>query len=174
MHKVYLLLGSNLGNSLEHINTAVEEISIHIGKVTKKSSLYKSEPWGFDAENYFLNQVIEIETNLAPELLLHSILEIENNLGRKRTAGNYESRTIDIDILFYDNLIIKTSNLSIPHPLIPIRRFTLIPLNEIASFYMHPETQLSIKETLNQCKDISEVIKHNTETKINGKISQNK
>ena len=165
MHNVYLLLGSNIGNSLESINSATEEIMLHIGKVTKKSSLYKSEPWGFNAENYFLNQVIQLETNLTPDSLLSSILEIENKLGRKRTAGNYESRTIDIDILFYDDLIIKTSHLSIPHPLIPIRRFTLIPLDEIASFYKHPETHLSVKETLNKCRDTSEVIIYNTEIK---------
>jgi len=166
MHNVYLLLGSNLGNSLEHINCAIGEISCYIGRIIKKSSVYKSEPWGFEAKNYFLNQVIQVTTGLSPELTLENILKIENKLGRVRTPNNYESRTIDIDILFYDNLIVNAYNLSIPHPLIASRRFTLVPLNEIASDYKHPVTRLSVAETLKQCDDSSKVVIYNTDTKI--------
>ena len=174
MHKVYLLLGSNEGNCLEQITRAIELIELQLGHVIKKSSIYKSEPWGFETENFFLNQVILVETENSPSLILDTLLEIEKLLGRKRNQNGYESRTIDIDILFYDNIIIETNNLKIPHPLMALRRFTLVPLNEIATDFLHPATQLTIAETLNQCEDKLKVIKYTANIKLNCKFLQNK
>ena len=153
MHNVFLLLGSNMGNSLNLIKYASEEISQRIGKITKKSSVYKSEPWGFIAETFFLNQVIKVTTELTPDLILDAILKIEDKLGRKRTQSNYESRTIDIDILFYDNLQLDTPRLTIPHPKIGERRFVLVPLNELEPEKYHPVLQINMKELLWICPD---------------------
>jgi 2-amino-4-hydroxy-6-hydroxymethyldihydropteridine diphosphokinase len=108
-------------------------------------------PWGYDSENHFLNAALLLETPLAPEELLSSIHRIENELGRQRTHTSYTDRTIDIDILLYDNIILHTPTLTIPHPLMHLRQFTLKPLVEIAPDYVHPvlqQTLLQLYETL--------------------------
>jgi len=159
MRQVYLLFGSNKGDCLVQIESAIKEIEQKVGKILTKSSIYKSEPWGFKSEKYFLNQVVLVETEYSPKELLDITLNIEAFLGRKRVTKGYESRTIDIDILFYDDLIINTENLKIPHPMIALRRFTLVPLNEIAKNLSHPITHLTINETLKLCEDNLEVVK---------------
>ena len=174
MHKIYLLLGSNEGNCLAQIELAIKEIGQWVGSLKIKSSIYKSEPWGFETENFFFNQVILVETEHSPEVVLDIILNIEEKLGRKRNKIGYESRTIDIDILFYDDLILSSEKLKIPHPMIALRRFTLVPMNEIAPDLIYPDTFLTINETLNQCEDRLGVIKHTEDSKINCKISQSK
>ncbi len=160
MHKVYFLIGSNEGACLANLTKAIEEISKSIGMLLKVSSVYKTEPWGFETENFFLNQVICVETEMEADVVLRTALNIEKSLGRKRTSDNYEPRTIDIDILFYDKAIIEESHLKVPHPLISYRKFTLIPLNEIASDFRHPITNLTVNELLTACKDPTEVIKY--------------
>ena len=154
MNKIYLRLGGNIGDTKTIINNSIELIELLCGKVLKRSSIYQSEAWGFKSENRFLNQVLLVETELRPEDLLQTILSIEQKLGRDRNLiKGYSSRLIDIDILFYNNQIINQEKLIIPHPLLHKRKFTLIPLNEIAPDHIHPLLLKSINELLNECDD---------------------
>lgn len=153
MNTVFLLLGGNLGNVSETFRQARRHISLKVGPVRKASSLYQSEPWGFEAETLFLNQVLVVETLLEPAELLEVLLRIEEPLGRKRTRDVMESRSIDIDILFYNDQVILTSSLEVPHPRLHLRRFTLMPLVEIAPEMMHPLMGMTMKELLESCED---------------------
>lgn len=153
----YLLTGGNIGDRLNYIYEAKENIKKSVGKIIKESKIYETEPWGFSDESYFLNQVLLIETDFNPHELLKAVNLIEKNMGRERTKAQYSSRIIDIDILFYDNLIINNTNLIIPHPQIQNRRFTLIPLNEINSDFIHPFFNKSISTLLEECIDKSKV-----------------
>jgi 2-amino-4-hydroxy-6-hydroxymethyldihydropteridine diphosphokinase len=154
MNVVYLLLGSNLNDRSASLSLARKKISSKIGKITRESSIYESEPWGFQAELRFLNQVIRIETDLKPEPVLDKILRIETELGRKREISQgYVSRLIDIDILFFNDEIISKENLTIPHPKIPERMFTLLPLWELDRSLIHPCSLKSIGELIGECSD---------------------
>ena len=154
MNVVYLLLGSNLDDRSASLNQARKKISSKIGRITRESSIYESEPWGFQADKYFLNQVIRIETDFAPSEILQEILNIELILGRKRhTSRRYSSRLIDIDILFFNDEIIREDNLTIPHPGIPERMFTLLPLSEIDNSFIHPVSCKTIGELIRECAD---------------------
>jgi 2-amino-4-hydroxy-6-hydroxymethyldihydropteridine diphosphokinase len=159
MHTVFLLLGSNLGNRPAMLQQARTLLTAQVGYITAQSACYESEPWGFEADTQFMNQVIQVNTLLAPEPLLHTILQIEQQLGRVRTTSPhpYTSRVIDIDILFYDDEIIHTLELTIPHPLLHRRRFTLLPLHEIAPQYIHPVLRQTIAVLLQQCDDPAKV-----------------
>jgi 2-amino-4-hydroxy-6-hydroxymethyldihydropteridine diphosphokinase len=154
MNIVYLLLGSNLNDRPAILQQALKEISSRIGLITGESSVYESEPWGFNSDKPFLNQVIRIESGHNPSGILHKILKIEADLGRKReNSERYSSRIIDIDILFFNNEIISEKNLIIPHPGIPERMFTLIPLSELDGTFIHPGSQKSINELISECPD---------------------
>ena len=141
LHRVYLGLGSNLGDREEHIRKAVALIGEKVGLVIRQSSLIETEPWGFESENRFLNGVILVETSLTPRQLLRVTQKIERSLGRKRKStdsslqspdfSKYSDRPIDIDILLYDDLTVDEPDLKIPHPLMEQRDFVMIPLNEI-------------------------------------------
>ena len=139
MHQVYLGLGSNLGDREEHIRKAIALIGESIGLVIRQSSLIETEPWGFESANRFLNSVILVETTLTPRQLLKATQKIERQLGRKKkstdssllTPVSYSDRSIDIDILLYDDLTVDEPDLKIPHPLMEQRDFVMIPLNEI-------------------------------------------
>ncbi|MGE0090239.1 MAG: 2-amino-4-hydroxy-6-hydroxymethyldihydropteridine diphosphokinase [Bacteroidales bacterium] len=157
MNKVYLLLGSNLSDRALFLLNARKFIEERIGKIKKQSRIYESAPWGFVTDNVFLNQVILIYTFLKPEEILEKIKIIEKELGRIRTSKGYASRTIDIDILFYNDEIILQHDLKIPHPQLHKRKFTLVPLNEIDTELNHPIFGKSIKMLLNECDDNSEV-----------------
>lgn len=162
MDKVFLLLGSNLGDRLQIINQAIRLISVKIGRISLVSSFFESEAWGFISEHNFLNMVLQIETFLKPESLLVEILEIEKELGRLRSNGTtYQSRSIDIDILFYNNLKYSTDLLTIPHPKITERKFALTPLCQIAPDFIHPVNFCSIKQLLDVCNDTSNVRLYN-------------
>jgi len=138
MANVYLSLGSNLGDKKTNLEKAVSLISKEVGKTVSVSSFYQSAPQGFESENNFLNAVILIETTLSPFELLAKTQEIEKKMGRKtKTAETYSDRIIDIDILFYDDLIVDTSELKIPHPLWKERDFVKIPLREICTNARH-------------------------------------
>ncbi|MDO8896412.1 MAG: 2-amino-4-hydroxy-6-hydroxymethyldihydropteridine diphosphokinase [Bacteroidales bacterium] len=155
---VCILLGSNLGNREEQMELATAEILRLCGELLTKSSIYETMPWGFEDECDFLNQVIVIKTSLSPANLLHQLLEIETSLGRKRTSSNgYISRNIDIDILYYGSLVLETEKLSIPHPRLHLRRFTLVPLFEIVPDFIHPVLQKSHSELLQTLDDSSAV-----------------
>lgn len=157
----YLLLGSNLGQKIENLRSAELEICLKIGSLVKKSSIIQSPPWGFEHKEDFLNQVLQIETRYSPFELLNAILSIEKKLGRIRflETKEYLPRIIDIDILFYDSLIIESENLIIPHPQLHLRRFTLTPLYEIAPELIHPVLEKTIRELLKLCSDNSEIKK---------------
>lgn len=153
-HTCYLLLGSNLGDKRGIISRAISEIDTRIGSVVKQSSFYASEPWGFEALEDFINAVVEVETFLNPGEILHEILEIEKATGRTRSRSQaYASRVLDIDILFYDDLIMESDNLFVPHPRMHLRRFTLMPLNEIAPALVHPLFKKSVATLLEECTD---------------------
>jgi 2-amino-4-hydroxy-6-hydroxymethyldihydropteridine diphosphokinase len=148
MARCFLGLGSNLGNRRENIAKTVGRIAEKIGKVVALSGYYETEPWGFDSKSKFLNVAVEIETNLYPADLLRTAQEIERETGRKDKSVNgiYKDRVIDIDVLFYDNLILNTGDLIIPHPLLHERRFVLQPLAEIAPDFVHPRLNRKVKD----------------------------
>jgi 2-amino-4-hydroxy-6-hydroxymethyldihydropteridine diphosphokinase len=159
MFLVYLLLGSNIGNREKKLEMARKQIVERIGEVKKISSIYETEAWGFteDTAN-FLNQGLLISTSLQSVDLLDEILTIEMKLGRTRSKEQYfEPRTIDIDILFFDNEIIETEKLIIPHPGIIDRRFTLEILYEIAPDLIHPKLNKNIKQLREECTDDKKV-----------------
>ena len=146
MHRVYLGLGSNLGDRHQHLEQAISLINERVGEVIRRSSFIETEPWGFESGNTFLNGVILCETTLTPREVLKITQQIERELGRRKSLNRtrealgsskksvnrkYEDRPIDIDILLYDNLTIDEPDLKIPHPLMHQRDFVMIPLNEI-------------------------------------------
>ncbi|MEG1574118.1 MAG: 2-amino-4-hydroxy-6-hydroxymethyldihydropteridine diphosphokinase [Bacteroidales bacterium] len=147
MNTIYLSLGSNLGNRDNNITIALNEIEKNIGHIIKVSSQYETAPWGFTSTNNFINIAVEIETDLTPYQLLEQTQKIETNLGRSKKRGDkYEDRTIDIDILLYNNIIIEEENLTIPHPKMQQRTFVIEPLAEIAPQLYHPISCKTIKE----------------------------
>ncbi len=151
MHEVFLLLGSNQGDRSKYLAEAIRMLG-QLGEIHARSSVYETEAWGKTDQPAFLNQSVGLKTNLAPELLLQSILEIELTLGRKRQE-RYGPRTIDIDILLYDALIHRSQTLIIPHPELHNRRFALAALAEIAPNWVHPVLQLTITQLLEECGD---------------------
>ena len=153
MSRVYLLLGSNIGNRKETLSKACKLIARNTGVILSSSGVYESVSWGFKSNNHFLNQVLLIETEYSPQHLLSEILNIENILGRVRKSKHYESRVIDIDILLYDDKIVEDINLKIPHPRLHQRNFALVPLVEIAGEFIHPVFNKTIREILEECND---------------------
>jgi 2-amino-4-hydroxy-6-hydroxymethyldihydropteridine diphosphokinase len=149
--RVFILLGSNEGNRVFFLKEAIRKLE-NLGKILKISSIYETKPWGNLEQANFLNCVLEMQTTLSAENLLTEILSIEKSLGRERKT-KWQARTIDIDILYFGNLIIQSENLQIPHPFLHQRRFTLIPLVEIASDFLHPIFQKTNQELLNKCED---------------------
>ena len=154
MTTVYLGLGTNLGNKTANLYAAVHEIDIQIGKVTSLSAFYETLPWGFESTHPFLNAVCRIETTLTPHQVLDRTQTIEQSLGRtqKTTDRQYTDRPIDIDLLLYDQLILNTPTLTIPHPLMCERRFVLEPLTEIAPDLIHPVRHRTIRELLSELR----------------------
>lgn len=158
----YLLLGGNEGAVSQAFLSALVLIEQKVGSVKAQSSIYSSPAWGFESENDFLNQIVKVETDFSPEILLEKILQIESVLGRKRNGSGYSSRPIDIDILFYNDLVINSENLTIPHPRLHLRNFTLYPLCDIAPDYMHPVFLLSVCQLKENCPDNSVVKRFKT------------
>lgn len=153
MGKLYLLLGGNLGDKEKIFSKTRSSLETQIGKIDSFSHIFETEPWGFDSDDLFWNQVVEISTSLFPEKVLEQINQIENHLGRTRKTDQYSSRIIDIDILFYGNEIISLPNLIVPHPRIQERKFALVPMNEIAPEFIHPVFQKTISQLLAECPD---------------------
>lgn len=156
---IYLSLGSNQGERLENLLSACNEL-INLGKSFYYSSVYETESWGFDTEQKFLNMALCFETDLLPGELLKAIEAIESKLGRIRSSlkSGYESRVIDIDILFYGDMIINSTDLVVPHPLLHKRKFVLIPLVEIDEGIIHPVYKKSIPQLLSECEDTGDVV----------------
>jgi 2-amino-4-hydroxy-6-hydroxymethyldihydropteridine diphosphokinase len=145
-HIVYLALGTNLGNRLLNLNTAINNLTPQMN-VKKKSPVYETPPWGFADQPAFLNQVVQVETYEGPEPLLKHLKRLETALGR---VPNFQNgpRLIDIDILFYDDLVLNTASLVIPHPRLHERTFVLAPLADIAPELIHPVLHKSVREML--------------------------
>ena len=155
LRTTYLSVGSNLGNKLDNLQQAIDLIAQKIGVILKISSIYKTEAWGFKSDSFY-NICIEVGTNLNPENLLTTIHQIEHLLGRKRTnSNNYSARTVDIDILLFDNDIIFSKDLIVPHKEMLGRKFVMIPLAEIAPNLLHPIEKQQIKLCAANCTDTS-------------------
>ncbi|WP_299578302.1 2-amino-4-hydroxy-6-hydroxymethyldihydropteridine diphosphokinase [uncultured Sunxiuqinia sp.] len=153
MAKVFLLLGGNLGNKKVIFNQALALLEEAVGKIEQQSAIYETEPWGFESEDLFWNQVVVLETRLDADSLLVETQQIEYQLGRVRHGAQYSSRLIDLDILFYDQLILNQPRLEIPHPRMGERRFVLEPLAEIAPDFIHPASKKTIAQLLAECTD---------------------
>ncbi|WP_337942763.1 2-amino-4-hydroxy-6-hydroxymethyldihydropteridine diphosphokinase [Parabacteroides sp.] len=135
----YLALGTNIGNRRRNMITAAALLAERVGDVLALSGFYETEPWGFQSENTFLNAALRLETSLSPLELLKATQQIEVEMGRtQKSNGTYHDRIIDIDILLYDDLILQTPELTLPHPLMQDRRFVMEPLLEIAPSVVHP------------------------------------
>ena len=158
MSKVYFSIGSNKGNRSGLINEAIDKIDIIIGKVVLKSSIYETKSWGFNSNNFY-NICILLESTLTPELILNKILTIEKDMGRLKTTDQYSDRCIDIDILFFDNMIVNSKSLEIPHPRIQLRKFVLTPMLELTPDLMHPILNKSIRQLELECVDKDQPIK---------------
>jgi len=150
--KIILLLGGNQGNTTETIKKAIVIIQKKIGEVVCISNTYETAAWGPIPQNNFINIGVYIKSVFTPKLVLNKILEIETQLGRIRHE-KYGPRTIDIDILFFGNLIINTPNLIVPHPQLPNRKFALQPCVDIKPALIHPILNKSVKTLLIQCSD---------------------
>lgn len=152
MERVYLATGSNIGDKAANLVIALEMIELYVGEIIKTSSVYRTAAWGKEDQPDFLNQAIAVETNLEPETLLLAVMEIEQKMGRERRI-RWGERLIDIDILFYGQLISHSQRLTIPHPFIQERNFVLQPLLEIDPDLIHPVFQQSIRELAAACPD---------------------
>jgi 2-amino-4-hydroxy-6-hydroxymethyldihydropteridine diphosphokinase len=152
MNRAFLLIGGNLGDRPLNLKEAMEEIGKSAGKIVHKSQVYETAAWGFADQPAFLNQVTLVETHLDARHLLKTLLKIEQKLGRRRKI-HLGPRTIDIDILFFNNDVITSPDLTIPHPQLPNRRFALVPLHEIAPQFKHPVLQKTVAEMLGDCSD---------------------
>ncbi|MFK7981819.1 MAG: 2-amino-4-hydroxy-6-hydroxymethyldihydropteridine diphosphokinase [Saprospiraceae bacterium] len=152
MHKVFFSIGGNLGNRQANLVTAITEITKKVGAVSSISSIYETKAWGVENQPDFLNQVLLVTTKLSPMETLETVLNIELEMGRVR-AQKWYTRIIDIDLLFFDNQVINSKKLTIPHPFIAKRNFVLAPLAEIAPDFIHPILQKSIKELYKKSPD---------------------
>jgi len=159
MNKVYLQLGSNLGERAKVISDAVKKISESIGKVSTLSQVYESTPWRVDGQANYLNQMLEVKTIFSAQDILAAILKIEKDLGRVRIE-KWGERLIDIDIIFFNNDIIETAELCIPHRHMHERNFVLVPLHEIAPNFFHPKYKKTVAQLYNESRDSEKVVEY--------------
>lgn len=160
MNKVYLLIGGNMGNRIEQLQRAVDLIGQRTGQVAGLSALYETAAWGKTDQPSFLNQALLLYTRLEPLPLLKALLSIELEMGRERLEKN-GPRTIDIDIIFYNDAIIDEPGLVVPHPAMAQRRFVLAPLAELAPNLQHPQLKQTMRQLLEACTDPLPVARFN-------------
>lgn len=153
----FLLLGTNLGDRWGNLDRCRDLIEDTIGEIVTASLIYETAAWGITDQPSYLNQVLQIESNLSPLDLLTAALAVEKKLGRVRKE-RWGERIIDIDILYYDQQVVNLPDLTIPHPEISNRRFTLVPLAELIPDFIDPQKNLSIRQLLQACHDQTEVI----------------
>ena len=158
--EIYLLLGTNLGNRADNLRRATQRLEQAVGPVVEASSCYETAAWGVSEQPAFYNQVVRIETVLGHEALLRTLQQIEQQLGKVK-VGHWRERLIDLDILYYGNRLVRTPWLTLPHPHLHHRRFTLVPLSELAPQFMHPVLGKTQQELLDACADQLEVKKLN-------------
>ena len=152
MKEVLILLGTNLGDKRENLAKAIESIG-RFGKILRTSARYESPAWGYESAASYFNQVLLLHTAIEPELLMQGLLAVEQELGRERLAEGYADRLIDIDILSIDRLVQHTALLELPHPRMHLRRFTLLPLQEVHPDWIHPILGQSVSALLEVCPD---------------------
>jgi 2-amino-4-hydroxy-6-hydroxymethyldihydropteridine diphosphokinase len=157
MNYAYLILGGNIGNTLENLRKTRNLIDKTAGAITKVSDIFITAAWGNTEQPDFYNQAMKIETELSPVNLLENLLKIEEQLGRIRDGKKWAARTMDIDILFYNSETVNEPHLKIPHPFIQERKFVLAPLAQIAGDYIHPVIGKNIDTLLSECADTSEI-----------------
>jgi 2-amino-4-hydroxy-6-hydroxymethyldihydropteridine diphosphokinase len=168
MKQVYLSFGSNLGSPVENIKKALGALPDVGIEVRRVSTLYRTEPVDFHQQPWFVNCVAEAATNLMPLQLLKTLQRVERALGRRRPTDK-GPRTIDIDILLYENVVVQSRTLNIPHEGLSHRKFVLVPLGELAANLRHPVTQRTVLEMLNETPDHSQVIRLGKESQVAGK-----
>jgi 2-amino-4-hydroxy-6-hydroxymethyldihydropteridine diphosphokinase len=154
--EVFISLGSNLGNRAENLEKAIHAIKLNVGVLIRQSSVFETKPWGKSNQPDFFNQIILIHSDKSPEVILHLLSAIEDELGRKRDE-KWGQRIIDLDLLYVDDAIIQTGTLTLPHPGIGQRRFILVPLVEIAPDFIHPLLHKNHRQLLSECPDTLEV-----------------
>ncbi|MEJ5053999.1 2-amino-4-hydroxy-6-hydroxymethyldihydropteridine diphosphokinase [Sphingobacterium sp. MYb382] len=159
MNTVFLLLGANLGDPVQQLAKAVRHIEEQVGAILSISQVYQSEAWGVTDQPAFLNQALAVATALSPLETLEATQNIENKLGRVRLT-KWGARLIDIDILYYNDVVYEDERLSIPHPLLQDRKFVLLPLNEIAAEYIHPKLKKTNQQLFLSCIDPLQVTIH--------------
>lgn len=159
MNAAFLCLGGNIGDRLANLMEAKRQISVLGCEVVDESGIYKTKAWGNTEAPDYYNQVVHIKTTLKAQELMNILLRTEQNMGRLRTDDRNASRTMDIDILFFNNETIKTNELEVPHPRLHLRNFVLVPLCEIAPTFLHPQCNKTIQQLLQACSDKSYVIK---------------
>jgi len=159
MNKVFIGIGSNIGDRTLNIEMALAKINDSVGQILAQSSIYETESWGFKSDNPFLNLVVLIDTALNPIDLLDALKRIEKLLGRQRRSIVYQNRPIDLDILFFNESVVNNPNLTIPHPYIQERMFVLKPLADIAPDLVHPVLKKSIRIMAENCMDKSSIKK---------------
>ena len=150
MTRSYILFGSNQGDKEALLEQACTLINDRCGLLVERSSAYTTEPWGFEAEEWFLNELLVVETEMEPDELMDALLGIEKELGRVRDPKKkgYTSRTVDLDILYYGDRVINTEKVTVPHPRLHLREFALLPLCEIIPDFLHPVFNLSQTQLL--------------------------
>ena len=158
MNIAFLLIGSNLGNRKMYLQKAVQMVEERCGKVVNQSACYETAAWGFTNQPSFYNQALELETQFSPEHLMLTLLDIEERMGRIRLE-KLGPRVIDLDILLFNNLIVNSVLVTIPHPHLTERRFALTALHDIAETIFHPITKTTIHELLVHCNDTLDVYK---------------
>lgn len=158
MNTVYLSIGSNMGDRLDYLSKANKLIRQRIGNIIKESSIYETEPWGFLSDDLFLNQVVIADSPHSPTDILNEVKTIEKYIGRNQIlTKEYASRVMDIDILFYNDLIFESQHLTFPHLHLHKRNFVLVPLCEISPEFIHPVFQIELSQLLINCPDRSNV-----------------
>ncbi len=162
MGNAILCLGSNSGDRKKYILNAENGMASKGCNILTRSSFYESEPWGTHSKSWYLNRVITIEARLEPAELHVLLLETENEGGRVRSGDKYSDRTIDIDLLYFSNRVIHSSSLQVPHPRLHLRKFVLLPLNEIEPGFIHPELNKSTSELLAKCIDPCRVVMYSS------------
>lgn len=157
MNTAYLILGGNKGDKLRNLQQAIFLLEKEVGAINMKSDIFITAAWGNTNQPDFFNQAVRLETHLSPHDLLKKIISIEEGLGRVRNHEKWMERTMDIDILFYNDEIIDTEDLKIPHPYIQERKFVLIPLEQLSPAFIHPILKKNIQTLLSECADELEV-----------------
>ena len=152
MNIVFLQLGSNLGERELLLQDAIAAVEDRVGKVVEKSKVYESTPWRVEGQDNYLNQIIKVKTEMLADVVLSTILDVEKDLGRIRIE-KWGERLIDIDIIFYNDAIIETAQLCVPHKHMHERMFVLTPLHNIAPDMVHPKYNKTVEELLKQCTD---------------------